>query len=237
MPKDTILVVDDEKNIRDLARLYLEKDGYRVVTAVDGQEALDKFKAESPLLIVLDLMMPEMDGWEVTRRVRADSNVPILILTARDDDIDKIVGLEMGADDYLTKPFNPRELVARVRAILRRAKPDSGPDADGVRRLGNVTVDPGSREVSVAGERVPLRTKEFDLLLTLMDHENMVLSRDQLLDLVWGYEFYGQTRTVDVHIAHLRDKLSDADLSIETVWGMGYKLVADQEEDREKRLR
>lgn len=237
MPKETILVVDDEKNIRDLARLYLEKDGYTVATAVDGVQALEKLESERPLLIVLDLMMPELDGWEVCRRVRANSNVPILMLTARDDDIDKIIGLEMGADDYLTKPFNPRELVARVHAILRRSKPGGEAGAGDVRRLGNVTLDPGSREVTVADQRLNLRAKEFDLLLTLMDHENIVLSRDQLLDLVWGYEFYGQTRTVDVHVAHLREKLAAATLAIETVWGMGYKLVVEETErgDREGR--
>ena len=226
MANETILVVDDEANIRDLARLYLEKDGYQVVIANDGAQALDKVKGSDPALIVLDLMLPEVDGWEVCRRVRANSNVPILMLTARDDDIDKIVGLEMGADDYLTKPFNPRELVARVRAILRRAIPAAdGPPSNEVRRVGDVTIDPSSREVTVGGVRVQLRTKEFDLLLTLADHQNIVLSRDQLLDLVWGYDFYGQTRTVDVHIAHLREKISDSSVSIETVWGMGYKLV------------
>ncbi len=233
MTRETILIADDDASIRELARMYLEKDGYGVVTAVNGVQALDKIKEIHPALLVLDLMMPEMDGWEVTRRVRAEGNLPILMLTARDDDIDKIVGLEMGADDYLTKPFNPRELVARVRAILRRmgtAAPTRGlslSKPDSPRQLGNVAIDPASREVTVAGERVNLRTKEFDLLLTLLDHVNIVLSRDQLLDLVWGYEFYGQTRTVDVHIAHLRDKLSGSSLTIETVWGLGYKLVSE----------
>ncbi|MBE7532340.1 MAG: response regulator transcription factor [Ardenticatenaceae bacterium] len=223
----TILVVDDETNIRDLARLYLEKDGYRVITAVDGQQALDLIQQNPPTLMVLDLMLPGIDGWEVCRRLRAAHNpLPILMLTARTEDIDKIVGLEMGADDYLTKPFNPRELVARVRAILRRAGPSSsGAKADQVRQLGGVMLDPTAREVTVNGHRTPLRAKEFDLLLTLMDHANIVLSRDQLLDLVWGYEFYGQTRTVDVHIAHLRERLADSNLTIETVWGMGYKLI------------
>ncbi|MEM7331743.1 MAG: response regulator transcription factor [Chloroflexota bacterium] len=228
MSQDTILVVDDEQNIRDLARLYLEKEGYQVETAVDGTEALEKVKALDPTLMVLDLMLPEIDGWEVCRRVRVDSNVPILMLTARDEDIDKIVGLEMGADDYLTKPFNPRELVARVRAVLRRVKPVNQADEKTARELGKLLVDPVSREVKVDGKRVNLRTKEFDLILTLMDHVNIVLSRDQLLDLVWGYEFYGQTRTVDVHIAHLRDKLAGSEVSIETIWGMGYKLIRDE---------
>ncbi len=229
MPRETILIADDDPSIRELARMYLEKEGYGVETAVNGAQALIKIKENRPALLVLDLMMPEMDGWEVTRRLRAEGDLPILMLTARDDDIDKIVGLEMGADDYLTKPFNPRELVARVRAILRRMGTNAGkPDRpDKPRQLGNVTLDPASREVTVNGERINLRVKEFDLLMTLLDHVNIVLSRDQLLDLVWGYEFYGQTRTVDVHIAHLREKLSGSDLVIETVWGMGYKLVAE----------
>lgn len=227
MTNETILVVDDEANIRELAKLYLQKDGYRVETAVNGTQALAKLKQNPPALLVLDLMLPEMDGWEICRRVRAESNLPILMLTARTDDIDKIVGLEMGADDYLTKPFNPRELVARVRAILRRAQPSGESHAHKPRQLGNVLLDPTSREVIVAGERVSLRAKEFDLLLTLMDHANKVLSREQLLDLVWGYEFYGQTRTVDVHVAHLRDHLGKGNVVIETVWGMGYKLVAN----------
>ncbi|NJN55913.1 MAG: response regulator transcription factor [Anaerolineae bacterium] len=228
MSLETILVVDDEANIRDLARLYLEKEGYKVVTAVDGQQALDSIRQNPPTLMVLDLMLPGIDGWEVCRRVRADHNyLPILMLTARNEDIDKIVGLEMGADDYLTKPFNPREMVARVRAILRRAGPAStGAKAEQVRKCGNVIVDPTSREVTVNGKRTPLRAKEFDLLITLIDHVNIVLSRDQLLDLVWGYEFYGQTRTVDVHIGHLRERLTESDITIETVWGMGYKLVS-----------
>ena len=225
MKNETILVVDDEANIRDLARMYLEKDGYLVDTVTNGADALAYIKQNAPTLMVLDLMLPGIDGWEVCRQVRSDSNLPILMLTARDDDIDKIVGLEMGADDYLTKPFNPRELVARIRAILRRTTPEKDTDSTKVRQVGNVEANPSSRDVFVAGKRVVLRTKEFDLLLTLMDHLNMVLSRDQLLDQVWGYEFYGRTRTVDVHVANLREKLAGSTLSIETVWGMGYKLI------------
>ena len=227
MANQTILVVDDEQNIRDLAKLYLEKEGYAVETAVDGAQALAMVKEHPPTLMVLDLMLPEVDGWEVCRQIRSTSNLPILMLTARDDDIDKIVGLEMGADDYLTKPFNPRELVARVRAILRRADPSQPNGVPQAKTIGDVSIDPGSREVTIAGERNSLRSKEFDLLLTLMEHENQVLSRDQLLDLVWGYEFYGQTRTVDVHVGHLREKLAGSQVSIETVWGMGYKLIRD----------
>ena len=220
---DTILVADDEASIRDLARLYLEKEGFQVRMAVNGAEALAQAESDSPALLVLDLMMPEMDGWEVCRRLRARSDLPILILTARDQDIDKIVALEMGADDYLTKPFNPRELVARVRAILRRAGGGrSGQDRQ--RHIGRLTIDPAAREVAVDGAPITLRAREFDLLLALADHPNQVLSRDQLLDLAWGYEYHGQTRTVDVHVAQLRDRLDGSGVEIETVWGRGYKL-------------
>ena len=225
MAKETILVVDDEKNIVELVRLYLEKEGYHVEDACNGAEALAKVKSLQPALVVLDLMLPEVDGWEVCRQVRGESDIPIIMLTARDDDVDKIVGLEMGADDYLTKPFNPRELAARVRAVLRRYEKTIRPEQ--VIKIGQVTIDPQRREVAVGGKLVELRTKEFDLLLTLAQHKGIVLSRDQLLDLVWGFDFYGQTRTVDVHIAHLRDKLTSSDLVIDTVWGIGYKLVAD----------
>ena len=225
MAKETILVVDDEKNIVELAKLYLEKEGYRVEDAYDGAEALAKIKSLQPALVVLDLMLPEIDGWEVCRRVRRESDVPIIMLTARDDDVDKIVGLELGADDYLTKPFNPRELVARVRAVLRRYEKASRPGQ--VFKIGQVTIDPQRREVTVGDRLIELRTQEFDLLLALAQHKGIVLSRDQLLDLAWGFDFYGQTRTVDIHIAHLRDKLAGSDLVIDTVWGIGYKLVAE----------
>jgi two-component system alkaline phosphatase synthesis response regulator PhoP/two-component system response regulator ResD len=223
--QETILVVDDEQNIIDLARLYLEQDGFRVVAAMDGEAALARIAEEGPDLVVLDLMLPKVDGWEVCRRVRAESDLPIIMLTARDDDVDKIVGLELGADDYLTKPFNPRELVARVKAILRRAAPKARDGEEPV-RVGDVTIDPARREVSVDGRAVDLRAKEFDLLLALAEHEGIVLSREKLLDLVWGFDFYGQTRTVDVHVAHVRHKLEGSRVNIETVWGVGYKLVA-----------
>ena len=223
MPKETILVVDDEANIIALAKMYLEKEGYQVATAADGAEALRKKDEINPALIVLDLMLPEVDGWEVCRRIRANSDLPIIMLTARDDDVDKIVGLELGADDYLTKPFNPRELVARVKAVLRRTVRTEQPGQ--ALDIADLAIDPARREATVAGKRIPLRTKEFDLLLALVEHKGIVLSRDQLLDLVWGFDFSGQTRTVDVHIAHLRDKLAESQLEIETVWGVGYKLV------------
>ncbi len=226
MAGELILLVDDEANIVDLGRLYLERENYRVAAAYDGDQALDAIREKNPALVVLDIMLPGIDGFEVCRRVRAENNVPIIMLTARDEDIDKIVGLELGADDYLTKPFNPRELVARVRAILRRSE-RTAPTSSKPLHLADVTIDPGAREVTVAGEAIQLRTKEFDLLLTLAEHRGNVLSRDQLLNLVWGYDFYGQTRTVDVHVAHLRKRLAASKLvSIETITGVGYKLVA-----------
>ncbi len=225
MAGELILLVDDEANIVDLGRLYLERENYRVEAAYDGLQALESIRDLKPALIVLDIMLPGLDGFDVCRKVRAESDVPIIMLTARDEDIDKIVGLELGADDYLTKPFNPRELVARIKAILRRSVRSTVQTGEQI-HLADVMIDPGSREVTVAGEPIILRTKEFDLLLTLAEHRGKVLNRDQLLNLVWGYEFYGQTRTVDVHVAHLRKRLSGSkQVFIETVTGVGYKLV------------
>lgn len=223
MARQTVLVVDDEKHIIDLARMYLEREGYVVEEALDGAEALTKIQTLNPALVVLDLMLPEVDGWEVCRRARGQSDVPIIMLTARSDDVDKIVGLELGADDYLTKPFNPRELVARVKAILRRY--DRSIQPGGALHLADLTIDPSSREAMVGPQTVKLRTKEFDLLYALAQHRGQVLSREQLLERVWGYDFYGETRTVDVHVAHLRKKLKGSDVEIETVRGVGYKLV------------
>lgn len=233
MSAEIILVVDDEANIRDLARMYLEKEGFQVTTAVSGQQALDQIRRQRPALMVLDLMLPGIDGWEVCRRVRAGSDLPIIMLTARDDDVDKIVGLELGADDYLTKPFNPRELVARVRAILRRTGRDarqvrSSREDMARRSLADMIIDPARHEVTVAGRQLELRSREFELLLALVDHAGLVLSREQLLDLAWEQDYYGTTRTVDVHVAQLREKLAGSQLQIETVWGKGYKLVAPE---------
>jgi two-component system, OmpR family, alkaline phosphatase synthesis response regulator PhoP len=225
MSNDTILVVDDEQNIVELATMYLEQEGFRVISARDGEAALERAKSDRPALIVLDLMLPKLDGWQVCRKIRAESDLPILMLTARDDDVDKIVGLEIGADDYMTKPFNPRELVARVKAILRRTEPRR-PEPAGPVHVGNVAIDPARRTVHIGDREVELRTKEFDLLMVLAENEGIVLTREKLLDLVWGFDFYGQTRTVDVHVAHVRNKLEGANVSIETVWGVGYKLEA-----------
>jgi two-component system alkaline phosphatase synthesis response regulator PhoP/two-component system response regulator ResD len=221
---ETILIVDDEQRIIDLASMYIEQEGFRVHSATEGREALDKILKMEPALVVLDLMLPGMDGLEICRRVRAQSDVPIIMLTARSEDIDKIVGLELGADDYLTKPFNPRELVARIKAILRRS--DRKTTAPGKTiQISNMKIEPDHRAVWIDDRTVDLRMKEFDLLLTLAENINIVFSRERLLDVVWGYNFAGETRTVDVHIAHLRHKLSGMKAEIETVWGVGYKLT------------
>ena len=219
----TILVVDDEQSILDLARLYLEKEGYRVATATDGKQALQKHQELHPDLLVLDLMLPELDGLEVCRRIRQSASTPILMLTARNDDIDKIVGLELGADDYLTKPFNPRELTARIKAILRRI--ERGQRATRQISVGGLHIDLDRRAVRVEGRPIQLRAKEFDLLSALAQNAGLVLSRERLLEMVWGYDFYGETRTVDVHINHLREKLGASQSLIETVRGIGYKLA------------
>ena len=225
-----ILVADDEPNIVRLLRLYLGHEGYEVVSASDGREALDRFRQDRPDLVVLDLMMPGLGGFEVCTEIRKQSSVPVLMLTARSDDVDKIVGLEVGADDYVTKPFNPREVVARVKAALRRRDWDRSEDAGGgAVSAGNLTLDPAGRDVTVAGERVRLRQREFDLLHAFLRHPNVALDRERLLSMVWGQDYYGDSRTIDVHVAWLREKLAAADAKIETVWGIGYKLIPAEE--------
>ncbi len=224
----TILVVDDEEHIRELATLYLEKEGYSVVTAPDGRAALDAIEKQHPNLVVLDIMLPGMSGFDVCRKLRADSEIPILMLTARNEDIDKIVGLELGADDYLTKPFNPREMVARVKAILRRF--EGGRRAGAVIQFGPLVVDKQRREARAGESQLQLRTKEFELLAALAENGGIVLTREQLLDQVWGYSFYGETRTVDVHVQHVRARLAGTGVGIQTVRGVGYKLVEETPE-------
>ncbi len=221
-----MLVVEDESSIASFVALYLKNAGYAVRTAANGSEALAQVAASQPTLIVLDLMLPDIDGIEVCRRIRKSSDVPILMLTARDEDVDKIIGLEVGADDYLTKPFNPRELVARVRSILRRSTPERAARESAQLRHGDLVVDAGRREVKVGEEEIQLAPKEFDLLWELLDHRGLVLTRDQLLERVWGYTFAGDTRTVDVHVRQLRRKLGET-CPIVTVWGVGYKVADD----------
>lgn len=225
MPGELILLVDDEPNIVQLARMYLEREGFRVEAVGDGVTALQEVECCKPALMVLDLMLPLLDGMEVCRRLRQQNNpTPILMLTARDEDLDKILGLELGADDYMTKPFNPRELVARVKAILRRGARSESVGKHPI-HLGDLVIDPASREVLVDGRPVELRAQEFDLLLAFAEHKGLVLTREQLLEKAWGYEYFGLTRTVDVHVGHLRRKLSHSRVRIETLTGVGYKLV------------
>jgi DNA-binding response OmpR family regulator len=222
----SILVVEDEPSIASFVGMYLEKAGFAVRTAETGADAIEQADAEAPALIVLDLMLPDLDGIDVCRRIRQRSDVPILMLTARDDDIDKIIGLEVGADDYLTKPFNPGELVARVKSVLRRANPQRRELESASLEHGELRIDAGRREVTIAEDEVQLAPKEFDLLWELLDHRGLVLTRDQLLERVWGYTFAGDTRTVDVHVRQLRRKLGEAS-PIVTVWGVGYKVSAE----------
>jgi len=219
----TILVVDDERNIVELVRLYLEKEGFTVVAAGDGEQALAQYERTGPDLVVLDVMLPKMDGFEVCRELRRRGDVPILMLTARSEDIDAIVGLELGADDYVTKPFNPQALVARVKAILRRTEVT----AKGGRpiQVGDLRIDPRRREASVGDRRLDLRAREFDLLAALARDPGVVLSRDALLEDVWGTDFPGETRTVDVHVAEVRKKLGENGPQVETIRGIGYRLV------------
>lgn len=223
----SILVVEDETSIASFVAAYLGKAGYTVRTASSAQTAIAEVARDLPSLIVLDLNLPDGDGVELCRRIRKSSDVPILMLTARDEDIDKIIGLEVGADDYMTKPFNPRELVARVKSVLRRAAPERRrSDADELRN-GDLVINAGRREVHVGDEEIRLAPKEFDLLWELLDHRGIVLTRDQLLERVWGYTFAGDTRTVDVHVRQIRRKLGEAS-PIVTVWGVGYKVATDR---------
>jgi DNA-binding response OmpR family regulator len=218
-----IVVVEDDANIADLVDLYLRREGFRVYQAPDGERALRLIRERRPRLMILDIGLPgRIDGIEVCRQVRSNSDLPIIMLTARDDEIDRVLGLEMGADDYVTKPFSPRELVARVKAILRRA---DGPVRAGATtfRLGDIEVDAARREVRFAGVPVPLTTREFDLLQFLCENQGLALTRRQLLDGAWGTDWVGDDRTVDVHVRQLRKKLGD-DLPLATVWGIGYRL-------------
>jgi DNA-binding response OmpR family regulator len=220
-----ILVVDDENHILELARLYLTREGYEVEGLGDGAQAVIRFGQLKPDLVILDIMLPGSDGLTICKEIRKQSQVPIIMLTARDEVTDKVVGLEVGADDYLTKPFHPQELVARAKALLRRAKIE--PDQPKLIRAGKLEVDLERHEVRFGKERVQLRPKEFDLLTLLARHPGRVFQRSELLDLVWGYDFPGYTRTVDVHVQQLREKLAAAKVtepSIETVWGVGYRL-------------
>lgn len=243
-----VLVVDDEAHIRELICLYLRQAGFETVEADNGCSALELVRSEAPSLIILDLMLPERDGWEVCREVRARSDTPIIMLTARDAETEKLLGFALGADDYVTKPFQPRELVARVRAVLRRvpeappaqsreARPDparSGQDAPRLAPIldfGSFRLNRISRELEVRGKTVDCPAKEFDLLWLLASHPDRVFSREELLERVWGYQYFGDLRTVDVHVRRIRQKIEprpDEPRFILTVWGIGYKFKPGQ---------
>jgi two-component system, OmpR family, alkaline phosphatase synthesis response regulator PhoP len=217
----SVLLVEDEENLASLVRAYLEQEGYRVVWAGSGADALHTLQTEPVRIVVLDLNLPDVDGLDVCKQIRARSSVPVVMLTARDEEADRLAGLDAGADDYIGKPFSPRELVARMKAVLRRVSPEAD---DAMLVLGDVVLRRSAREVGVAGEPIELRPKEFDLLAYLMENRGTVLSRDLLLERVWGYDYAGGTRTVDVHVAQLRRKLGRPDL-IRTIRGAGYKAV------------
>jgi DNA-binding response OmpR family regulator len=217
----TVVVVEDDPHIADLVDLYLRREGFRVLLAADGDRGLALCKEADPWIVVLDVGLPgARDGFDVCREIRASNPVPVLFLTARDDEVDRVLGLELGADDYLVKPFSPRELVARVRAILRRTR--EGPPPQDVVQLGELEVDMRRREARWGGQPVALTTREFDLLAFFANNIGLALSRQQLLDGVWGADWYGDERTVDVHVAQLRKKLG-TDLPLTTVWGVGYR--------------
>ncbi len=229
---EKVLVIDDEPSIVTLLQFNLEKAGFAVITAGDGNTGLQKAMEEDPSLIILDLMLPGMDGMDVCKTIRQEKlKTPILMLTAKDDEFDKVLGLELGADDYLTKPFSPREVIARVKAILRRSQMNDSPDLPKQEatmiRIGDLVIFPDQYAAELAGEKLDLTPKEFELLLYLANHQGKVLNRHQLLDAVWNYEFVGDSRIVDVHISHLREKIekdTKQPLYIKTVRGFGYKL-------------
>jgi DNA-binding response OmpR family regulator len=222
--EQTVVIVEDDPSISDLVELYLRQAGFRVLQAPNGERGLELVHQHQPALVILDIGLPGIDGLEVCRRLRATTSVPVLFLTARDGELDRIIGLELGADDYVTKPFSPREIVARVKAILRRgATPPAPTDSTIVEIADGIVVDTNRREVTLAGEPVALATREFDLLAFLARNLGLALGRQQLLDGVWGEGWFGDDRTVDVHVRQLRKKLGD-DLPLATVWGIGYRL-------------
>ena len=219
-----VMVVDDDNNICEFLRLYLEKEGYEVQICHDGQEALDQFQKFSPAMILLDVMMPKLDGWQTCREIRKSSDVPIIMITAKGETFDKVLGLELGADDYIVKPFDAKEVVARVKAVLRRSGLSDG---DGVKKVeyDKLVVNLTNYELIVDGKQVDTPPKELELIYHLASNPNKVYTRDQLLDEVWGFEYYGDSRTVDVHVKRLREKLEGVSdqWSLKTVWGVGYK--------------
>ena len=232
MALDKVLIVDDDKNICDLLRLYLEKEGYSVILSHDGEEAVVKFNALKPDIVLLDVMLPGLDGWQVCREIRKKSNIPILMITAKSDTFDKVLSLELGADDYIVKPFDSKEVIARIKAVVRRT--GQSPAEMEVRevRYDKLSVNMTRYELKVDGKVVDAPPKELELLFYLASNPNRVYTRDQLLDEVWGFEYYGDSRTIDVHIKRLREKLEGVSdkWELKTVWGVGYKFETDEED-------
>ena len=227
-----VLIIEDDSNIAELIRLYLEKDGFRVTISADGKSGYDTFLKINPNIVLLDIMLPEMDGWTVCREIRKTSKTPIIMLTAKDETIDKITGLELGADDYISKPFDMKEVIARIHAVLRRSDvQDETSSAPDVKTFDNLVINMSAYEVLICGKRVDMPPKELELLNYLASHPNRVFTRNQLLDDVWGFEYFGDSRTVDVHVKRLREKIDGASekWSLKTVWGVGYKfeLISD----------
>ena len=222
MPKE-ILIVDDDKNICEVIKLYLQKEGYKVTLAYDGQAGIEAYERSTPSLVVLDIMMPRKDGWEVLKQIRKSSAVPVIMLTAKGETIDKVLGLELGADDYIVKPFDPKEFIARVKAVMRRANMQE--EENRQIKYDDLMIDISNYTVTYKGQIVEMPPKEIELLFFLASHPNKVFTREQLLQQVWDFEFFGDSRTVDVHIKRLRKKLYDQgpNWEIKTVWGVGYK--------------
>lgn len=227
----TVLIVDDEANICELIRLYVEKEGYRAVIANDGQRAVEKFKSAKPDIVLLDIMLPIKDGWQVCREMRAIDNTPIIMLTAKGETFDKVLGLELGADDYIVKPFEPKELIARMKAVLRRtaAQYNGEEDKEEELRFDGLRINQATYEIYLGDKKIEMPPKEFELLYFLAKNTNKVFTRDQLLDEIWGYEFFGDSRTVDVHIKRIREKIESEghNWHLKTVWGVGYKFEVE----------
>ena len=224
MEKTRVLIVDDDPNINQLIKLYLEKEGYETETAERGDDALNLFKKNPPQIVLLDLMLPGMDGWQVCREIRKISTIPIIMLTAKDETFDKVLGLELGADDYMTKPFDPKELIARIKAVMRRTQTAVAPERE--LAFPNLVINMSTSLVTYNGKDIEMPPKEIELLYFLAAHPNKVFTRDQLLEQVWGFDYFGDSRTVDVHIKRIREKLPGSEeygWQIKTVWSVGYK--------------
>ena len=224
MANNKVLIADDDQHIAELIKVYFEKDGFSTVTANNGKKAVELFKSEAPAIVILDVMMPEMDGWQVCREIRRVSNIPIIMLTAKGETFDKVLGLELGADDYMVKPFEPKELIARVKAVLRRSDTKEA-SAEKEIVFPNLTINLSNYELKINGNIVEIPPKELELLYFLASNPNRVFTREQLLEEVWGFDYFGDSRTVDVHIKRLREKLDgvEANWQLKTVWGVGYK--------------